>query len=173
MVRTGVLSSLLALAPLALPAQASAQAVPSPNNNFGAAVNGMVSLCPALVGGGTVPDAAAAAPFGLRPISAPAGEHRFQSLFNDGMVQVWFEPAQHRCTTHYAGPGFRAIAGVARDLATESRFTRILLDEARSGIRGDVFERATADPARRERYTIGENATSQTAAVSFSERTMN
>jgi len=172
MLRRGALLSLLALAPLASSAPVSAQVMPSPDSNFGVAVNGMASLCPALVGGGRVPDAAAAAPFGLRPISAPAGQHRFESLLRDGHVQVSFEPAAQRCTTNYAGPGFRAILGVARDMATGNRFTRVLLDETRPGVRGEVFERTVGNPARRQRYTIGEFTADQGASVAYSERTI-
>ena len=171
MLRRGALLSLLALAPLASPAVLSAQAVPSPRTNFHVAVNGMASLCPSLVGGGPVPDEAAARPFGLRPIDAPAGEHRFESLFGDGHLQVWFAPGERRCMTHYRGPGYQAIAGVARDFAAHNRFTR-LLNETRGSTRGDVFERSTADPAHRERYTIAEDSASQTSTVSFSKRTI-
>jgi len=169
MLRRGAMLSLLALAPLASFESASAQAVQSPQNNFHAAVNGMVSLCPALVRGGPVPDAVAAAPFGFRPITSPAGEHRFESLFHDGIVQVHFEPAAHICTTHYSGQGFHAVAGVARDMAVENHFTRILHDDARPGILGDVFQRTVAN--LRARYIVGEFTASQDASVAYIERT--
>ena len=170
MLGRGALLGLLALAPVAWSAPVLAQVVPSPRDNFGAAVNGMASLCPALVSGEPVPDAGAAAPFGFRPISAPDGERRFESLFRDGIVQVHFEPAQHRCITHYTGPGFHAIAGVARDMAAENRFARILHDDAQPGILGDVFERATGN--HRARYIVGEFTASQAASIAYSERTI-
>jgi hypothetical protein len=170
MLRRGVMLSLLALAPLSLPGAGFAQRVTPPRNNFDTAVNGMASLCPALVRGEQVPDAAASAAFGLRPIPSPAGEHRFQSLFTDGTLQLWFEPAQHRCTVHYAGFGFPAVAGVGRDLATENGFIRVT-GGVREGAQGDAFDRTMTDPVRRERYIILENPTSQTAAISYSRRT--
>lgn len=172
MPRRGALLSLLALAPLASAATAKAQAVPSPQNNFDAAVNGMASLCPSLVRGGSIPDATTTGAFGFRPIEAPAGEHRFQSRFDDGVVQLWFEPTEHRCITHYGGPGFPAVAGFARDMASRIGFARLPLDVGQTDTRGDVFERTAADPARRERYTIMENPASQTASISYSERTI-
>lgn len=161
---------LLVLAPISLPSAGFAQRVTPPRNNFDAAVNGMASLCPALVGGGQVPDGAASAAFGLRPIPSPAGEYRFQSLFTDGTLQLWFEPAQHRCTVHYAGLGFPAVAGVGRDLATGNGFIRVT-GGTRDGAQGDAFDRTLTDPVRRERYIIVENPTSRTAAISYSSRT--
>ena len=172
MLRGSASLSLLALALVAPTASASAQIVSSPQNNFHAAVNGMVSLCPALVGGQPIPDEAALIPFGFRPMAGPNGQHRFESRFTDGNVQLWFEPAAHQCTVHYAGPGFAAIVGVARDMAAENHFTRILLDDSRPGVRGEVFERTSGNPAQRERYTIGEFSSEQGASVAYSRRTI-
>jgi hypothetical protein len=161
---------LLAMAPLSLSGAGFAQPVSPPRNNFDSAVNGMASLCPSLVGGGQIPDMPASARFGLRPIAAPAGQHRFQSLFDDGTLQVWFEPARQTCTVHYAGPGFPAVAGVGRDLAIENGFTRVT-GGIRDGAQGDVFDRTLTGPARRARYIVLENPTSRTAAISYSQRT--
>jgi hypothetical protein len=137
-----------------------------PTNNFIAAVNGMARLCPGLVRGGTVPDESAATPWGLRPVSSPAGQHRFQSTLSDGMLQIWFEPSRQMCTVHYGGAGFHAIAGFARDFVTENGFRHILSD---SRSRGDVYVRPL-DQGHRAQYIIVEDSSSQTAAVSYAER---
>ena len=70
------------------------------------------------------------------------------------------------------GPGFAAIVGVARDLATQNQFTRILLDDTRPGSRGEVYERVNTNRARRLRFTIGEFTSDQGASVAYSERTI-
>jgi hypothetical protein len=170
MLGRGAKLGLFALATLSLSGAAVAQRIPEPRNNFHAAVNGMISLCPALVGGGPVPDAPASAPFGLRPISSPAGEHHFQGLFNDGLLEVHFEPAEHMCIVHYMGPGFYAVAGIARDIAAENGFIRILSD-SRDGRQGEVFQRTLTEPAGWQRYSVLEDPTRQAAAISYSERT--
>jgi len=170
--RRGATLSLLMLAPFASAAPAAAQPAQAPRDNFDVAVNSMALFCPALVSGRSAPDQAAGTPFGLRPINAPAGEYRFESLFSDGNVQIWFEPATHRCTVNFAGPAFHSIAGAARDIVVRNRFTSVLHDDTRPGVVGDVYDRTMSDPARRERFIIGEDSTSQTAALSYSERTI-
>ncbi|HEX8062710.1 MAG TPA: hypothetical protein VF535_05790 [Allosphingosinicella sp.] len=163
--RAAIAAPLAVAVAIAVPAPAGAQMVEA-KNNFHAAVNGMASLCPALVEGGTVPDESASAPFGLRPITSPAGEHRFQSLFNDGMLQVWFEPARRVCTVHYGGAGYRAIAGVARDFATSNGFQPFKIKDPKAPP-GDVFIRPLPDGKGRQQFIIVEDKKSQTASVAF------
>ena len=169
MMRRGARLCLLALAPLSLHGAASAQVIPAPGNNFQASVNGMASLCLFLVGGQPVPDATVAAPFGFRPIAGPSQRHDFEGLFDDGALLLRFEPAERTCTVHYAGPRFPAVAQMARNIANLDGFTRVTGGE-RGGAQGDVFDRVNAALALRARYIIIENPTSQTAAVSYSER---
>jgi hypothetical protein len=160
-----IVAPIAAAIAIAAPAGAGAQIV-TPLNNFHAAVNGMASLCPTLVEGGSVPDEKASAPFGLKPISSPAGEHRFQSLFDDGTLQVWFEPARRVCTVHYGGAGFRAIAGVARSFATDNGFKALKI-EAKDAPSGDVFVRPLPDRKGRQQFIIVEDKKSQTASVAY------
>jgi hypothetical protein len=167
MVRPAILRKATALViAIALPTEVGAQIVAAPKNNFDAAVNGMFSLCPVLAGGGAIPDTKASAPFGLKPISAPAGQHRFKSLFKDGGLQLWFEPAKRMCTVHYHGPGFRAIAGVARALPADNGFRPVKIEDP-DAPRGDVLVRPSPGAAGREQYIIVEDSASQTASVAY------
>jgi hypothetical protein len=163
--RPAIAAPVAAAVAVAVPAAAAAQMVEA-RNNFHAAVNGMASLCPALVEGGAIPDEAASAPFGLKPISAPAGEYRFQSLFNDGTLQLWFEPARRMCTVHYGGAGYRAIAGVARDFATGNGFQPFKIKDPKAPA-GDVFVRPLPDRKGRQQFIIVEDKKSQTASVAY------
>lgn len=163
--RAAIAAPIAAAVAIAVPAGAGAQIV-APENNFHAAVNGMASLCPALVEGGSIPDETASAPFGLKPISSPAGEHRFQSLYSDGLLQVWFEPARRMCTVHYGGAGFGAIAGVARDFATGNGFKPFRIKDKKTPP-GDVFVRPLPDGKGRHQVIIVEDKASQTASVAY------
>lgn len=166
MVRPAIILKAIASAiAVALPTGGGAQIV-APKNNFDAAVNGMFSLCPALAKGGAVPDAKASAPFGLKPISAPAGQQRFKSLYKDGALELWFEPSRRMCTVHYHGPGFRAVAGVARDLPAQNGFRPVKI-ESPDAPSGDVLVRPLDGEAGREQYIIVEDSASQTASVAY------
>ena len=145
--------------------QATAQDVPQ-DNNFFTAFRGMTEVCPRLVGGDPIPDAAAAEAIGLRPISSPEGQHRFQSAYDDGILQIWFEPARQMCTVHYGGGGFTQIAGVARDLAARNGFTRLSL----GGRPGEVYVRPLGH-GRQAQYMIVEDPQTRTAAIAYGERT--
>jgi len=160
-----IVAPIVAAAALAAPAAVGAQMV-EPKNNFHAAVNGMASLCPTLVDGGMIPDEAASAPFGLKPIDSPAGEHRFKSLFDDGTLQVWFDPGRRMCTVHYGGAGYRAIAGVARDFAKDNGFKPFKIRDPKAPP-GDVFLRPLPDGKGRQQFIIVEDEKSQTASVAY------
>ena len=162
----GIARPIAAAVAIAVPAGAGAQLVAPPRNNFDAAANGMASLCPALVEGGSVPDKTASAPFGLKPMSPPAGEHRFKSLFDDGTLQVWFDPPRRMCTVHYGGAGFRAIAGVARDSAAGNGFRPIKIEDPNTPS-GDVFVRPLPDQKGRQQFIIVEDQATQTASVAY------
>jgi hypothetical protein len=158
-------ASIAAAAAIAVPTAAGAQMM-EPKSNFDVAVNGMASLCPALVEGGSVPDEAASAPFGLKPIPSPAGEPRFNSLLSDGSLEVWFHPARRMCTVHYGGPGHTAIAGVARDFATGNGFKPFVVTD-REAPAGDVFMRPLPDGKGRQQIIVVEDQASETASVAY------
>ena len=164
--RAGLAGPIAAAVAIAVPAGAGAQIIAPPRNNFDAAVNGMASFCPTLVEGGSVPDETASAPFGLKPIPSPAGEHRFKSLFDDGTLQVWFDPSRRMCTVHYGGAGFRAISGVARDFAAGNGFRPIKIEDPNAPP-GDVFVRPLPDRKGRQQFIIVEDKSTQTASVAY------
>jgi len=166
MVRPAVIGRAIALAIAIAASTGGGAQIVAPKNNFHAAVNGMFSLCPTLLGGGSIPGDQASTAFGLKPISAPTGEHRFKSLFGDGTLEVWFEPATRVCTVHYEGAGFRAIAGVARDLAAENGFKPFKI-ESPNAPRGDVLIKPLPGGAGREQIIVVEDSATQGASIAY------
>ena len=157
------------LAALLSPVLATAQEA-RPENNLVVAVNGMFRVCPPLVGGRAVPDTAALAALGLTAAPADtAGDLRFMGLSGRDTVEVDFESATRRCTVNYAGAGYTVIAETAREMVERNGLHRLTGgNEGQATV--DVYEGPTPRATTVSRFIIVQNAASNTAAISYSER---
>ena len=163
----GAMLSLLALASLSS-AAASAQPARNPRSDVDAAVNGMASLCPALVGGGAMPDAAAAERLGYRPLASDDGTRRLRGRFGDGLLQLVFDPGAQRCSIHFGGPAYREVAAAGRTVATSNGF-RFVESRVEGAVQHNSYVRMGRDAGDNAYYVVIENPTVRRAVVSYKE----
>jgi len=93
----------------------------------------------------------------------------FDGLSGRDNLQVSYDRTEKRCTVNFAGAGYAAAANMARDVVIKNGLTRITGGDE-NGAKADVYEGAIPGRSTFARFIIIENATSKTAAISYTER---
>jgi len=166
----GRFARLLPLAIATVPFTSAAHGQVEAKSPVHVTVNGVFLICPTLVGsGGSFPEAELQK-LGFALASEPGSKSpRFEALGDMGMMTVEYEADTKTSILNYGGGGYKATAGVVRDVATDNGFKRITGGD-RDGAKADVFEGRTPDGKKSARMIVIENYTQNTASVSYSEK---
>jgi hypothetical protein len=162
----GLISSALLLGslPTASPTQVE------PKSPVHITVNGVLFLCPRLVrNGGSLPSNEQLAALGFELDTGQANRGQRVKAIGGVPLFVSYDGREKRCVLDYAGAGYRAIAGVIRDMVTKNGFKRLTGGD-RDGAKADVFEGPVPGGSNTARIIIIENYSQPSAAISYAER---